>query len=130
MSAIDQLTYTLSDGPDIILYMAEFSSSIFMSSRLPSAKPFSLKYAFSSAENSPSVEGAIGITPSLAPRMTAARMRPGVCELVQSLDAAYEWCAAHCGDYEAFVTCGARDPGLPALAARISETRLREAERT
>ncbi|MBQ3341951.1 MAG: hypothetical protein IJG84_08675 [Kiritimatiellae bacterium] len=53
----------------------------------------------------------------------AARIRPGVCELVQSLDAAYEWCAAHCGDYEAFVTCGARDPGLPALAARISTLR-------
>ena len=60
----------------------------------------------------------------------AARIRSGVCELVADLDAAYEWCAAHCGDYEAFVTCGARDPGLPALAARISETRLREAERT
>ena len=60
----------------------------------------------------------------------AARIRPGVCEPVQSLDAAYEWCAAHCDDYEAFVTCGARDPGLPTLAARISETRLRETERT
>ena len=42
-------------------------------------------------------------------------------ELVSDLDAAYEWCAAHKGDYAAFVTCGARDPGLPALARRLSE---------
>ena len=50
----------------------------------------------------------------------AARLRPGVCELVPDLDAAYDWCLAHRHDYGAFVTCGARDPGLPALAARIS----------
>ena len=42
-------------------------------------------------------------------------------ELVSDLDAAYDWCAAHRGDYAAFVTCGARDPGLPALAKRLSE---------
>ena len=42
-------------------------------------------------------------------------------ELVSDLEAAYEWCAAHKGDYAAFVTCGARDPGLPALARRLSE---------
>ena len=53
----------------------------------------------------------------------AARLRQGVCEQVRNLDEAYEWCAAHCGDYEAFVTCGARDPGLPALASRISAMR-------
>ena len=41
--------------------------------------------------------------------------------LISDLDAAYEWCAAHKGDYAAFVTCGARDPGLPALARRLSE---------
>ena len=41
--------------------------------------------------------------------------------LVADLDAAYEWCAAHKGDYAAFVTCGARDPGLPVLARRLSE---------
>ena len=41
--------------------------------------------------------------------------------LVPDLDAAYAWCAAHKGDYAAFVTCGARDPGLPALARRLSE---------
>ena len=42
-------------------------------------------------------------------------------ELVSDLDAAYDWCAAHKGDYAAFVTCGARDPGLPVLAKRLSE---------
>ena len=44
-----------------------------------------------------------------------------VVELVSDLDAAYAWCAAHKGDYAAFVTCGARDPGLPPLARRLSE---------
>lgn len=42
-------------------------------------------------------------------------------ELVSDLDQAYEWMAAHKGDYAAFVTCGARDPGLPGLARRIAE---------
>ena len=40
---------------------------------------------------------------------------------VADLDAAYAWCVAHKGDYAAFVTCGARDPGLPVLARRLSE---------
>ncbi len=40
---------------------------------------------------------------------------------VADLDAAYAWCEAHKGGYAAFVTCGARDPGLPALAKRLSE---------
>ena len=40
---------------------------------------------------------------------------------VADLDAAYEWCAARKGGYAAFVTCGARDPGLPLLAKRLSE---------
>ena len=40
---------------------------------------------------------------------------------VADLDAAYAWCAAHKSDYTAFVTCGARDPGLPVLARRLSE---------
>ena len=42
-------------------------------------------------------------------------------ELVSDLDAAFEWCKAHKDDYAAFVTCGARDPGLPVLAKRLSE---------
>ncbi len=42
-------------------------------------------------------------------------------ELVSDLDAAYDWCAAHRGEFAAFVTCGARDPGLPILAKRLSE---------
>ena len=41
--------------------------------------------------------------------------------LISDLDAAFEWCAAHKGEYAAFVTCGARDPGLPLLAKRLSE---------
>ena len=57
----------------------------------------------------------------------AARLKPGVCELVPDIDAAFDWCAAHRGDYEAFVACGARDPGLPGLAARISRMRTSEA---
>ena len=40
--------------------------------------------------------------------------------LVPDLDAAYAWCAAHRGDFAAFATCGARDPGLPALAASLA----------
>ena len=43
------------------------------------------------------------------------------CVLVSDLDAAYDWCVGHRGDYAAFVTCGARDPGLPVLAKRLSE---------
>ena len=39
---------------------------------------------------------------------------------VSDLDAAYAWCAAHKGEFGAFVTCGARDPGLPVLARRLS----------
>ena len=42
-------------------------------------------------------------------------------ERVSDLEAAYAWCAAHKTDYAAFVTCGARDPGLPLLARRLSE---------
>ena len=42
-------------------------------------------------------------------------------ELVSDLDAAYAWCEAHKCDFAAFVTCGARDPGLPVLARRLSE---------
>ena len=42
-------------------------------------------------------------------------------ELVADLDAAYAWCAAHTGNFAAFATCGARDPGLPVLARRLSE---------
>ena len=45
----------------------------------------------------------------------------GCVELVGSLDAAYEWTATHRGEFAAVVTCGARDPDLPALACRIAE---------
>ena len=41
-------------------------------------------------------------------------------EQVADLDAAFGWCAAHRGDFGCFVTCGARDPGLPVLARRLA----------
>ena len=41
--------------------------------------------------------------------------------LISDLEAAYSWCTAHKGDFAAFVACGARDPGLPVLAKRLSE---------
>jgi len=41
-------------------------------------------------------------------------------EMVADLDQAYGWIAARKGDFEAFATCGARDPDLSALAERIS----------
>jgi UDP-N-acetylmuramate--alanine ligase len=42
-------------------------------------------------------------------------------DLVADLDAAFAWCAARRGAFGCFVTCGARDPGLPRLAQRIAE---------
>ena len=42
-------------------------------------------------------------------------------ELVDGIGAAYDWCAAHKDGFECFVTCGARDPELPALARRLAE---------
>ena len=42
-------------------------------------------------------------------------------ELVADLDAAYAWCAERRGEFGCFVTCGARDPGLPVLAKRLAE---------
>ena len=53
----------------------------------------------------------------------AARLPQGRCELVQDLDGVCEWCRGHLRDFGAFVTCGARDPGLPGLAARIAAMR-------
>lgn len=39
--------------------------------------------------------------------------------VVKDLDAAFDWIKAH--DFAAYVTCGARDPELPALARRIAD---------
>ena len=39
---------------------------------------------------------------------------------VPSMDAAFEWISANRNGFSAFVTCGARDPELPALARRIA----------
>ena len=50
----------------------------------------------------------------------AKLIAPGKVELVKDLDAAYDWCAANEKDFSAFVTAGARDPGLPGLARRLS----------
>ncbi len=52
----------------------------------------------------------------------AAKLPDGTCSLVADLDAAYDWMAAHRGDYAGFALCGARDPGLPGLAARLAAT--------
>ncbi len=52
----------------------------------------------------------------LAAAMTRARVT-----LVADLDAAYDQCVARRGEFEAAVTCGARDPGLPVLAKRLAE---------
>ena len=49
----------------------------------------------------------------------AAKLRR--CVTVPGHDAALGWIAANGGAYEAFVTCGARDPHLPRLAGRIAE---------
>ena len=48
-------------------------------------------------------------------------LQPSTFNLVESLDKAFDWCFAHREDYAAFVTCGARDPGLPELARRLAE---------
>ena len=48
------------------------------------------------------------------------RLRPAAAVRVADLDAACEWCEANRGAFEAFVTCGARDPGLPVLARRLA----------
>ena len=50
----------------------------------------------------------------------AAKLPREVCVSVSDLDAAYDWCAAHRGGFAAFVTAGARDPGLPVLAKRLA----------
>ena len=50
----------------------------------------------------------------------AKRLRPGSVELAGDLETAFNWCRAHRREYEAFVTCGARDPGLAPLARRLA----------
>ena len=55
----------------------------------------------------------------VAKRM-APRTPPNV-ELVADIAAARGWCTAHKGDFDCFVTCGARDPELPALARSLAE---------
>jgi len=47
-------------------------------------------------------------------------LQPSTFNLVKNLDEAYAWCVAHRNDFAAFVTCGARDPGLPVLAQRLA----------
>ena len=51
----------------------------------------------------------------------AAKLDFGKFELVPSLDAAYDWCQLRRTMFEALVTAGARDPGLPMLAKRLAE---------
>ena len=40
--------------------------------------------------------------------------------LVSCLDDAFGWCEANRRRFGLFATCGARDPGLPALARRLA----------
>ena len=49
-----------------------------------------------------------------------ARIAPGKAVLLPGLDEAFDWIKAHRSDYAAFATCGARDPGLPVLATRLT----------
>jgi UDP-N-acetylmuramate--alanine ligase len=42
------------------------------------------------------------------------------CDFVADLAAAEEWMVARAAAFEAFATCGARDPGLPRLAERLA----------
>lgn len=49
------------------------------------------------------------------------RIIPGKSMLVDSHAEALDWCVVHHGEFEAFVTCGARDPDLPLLASRIAQ---------
>ena len=52
-----------------------------------------------------------------------ARANAAACARVARVadpDAALDWCAAHRGEFGCFVTCGARDPGLPVLARRLA----------
>ncbi len=51
----------------------------------------------------------------------AAKLNPTQVVYLPDLDAAYDWIRVHHADYAAFATCGARDPGLPQLAKRVSE---------
>lgn len=54
----------------------------------------------------------------------AAKLKAGACELVADLDAAFDCMSARRGDFEVFVTSGARDPGLPLLAKRLASSFL------
>lgn len=50
----------------------------------------------------------------------AAKIAAPKCEQVADLAAAFAWIQAHHDQFAAFATCGARDPDLPSLAARIA----------
>ncbi len=54
----------------------------------------------------------------------ARRIAGSKVSLVPDLDEAFGWMASHRNDFGAFATCGARDPGLPVLARRVSEILL------
>ncbi len=49
-----------------------------------------------------------------------AKLRPGICVLAKDLDDAFAKVSAEKDLFSAFVTCGARDPELPALARRLA----------
>ena len=51
----------------------------------------------------------------------AVMLNPTRVVLVDDLEDALSWCRGHGDRFGAFVTCGARDPGLPVLAKKLSE---------
>ena len=48
-------------------------------------------------------------------------LNPGVAIQVPTRDAAYNWIVQRANNFAAFAVCGARDPELPALAAKIAK---------
>jgi UDP-N-acetylmuramate--alanine ligase len=57
---------------------------------------------------------------SVSSEMLAEKIYEGKCVLVENHDEAFQYCSSHAEQYGAFVTSGARDVKLPALALRIS----------
>lgn len=49
----------------------------------------------------------------------ADMLRPGLALCMNSLDAVYEWMHARKENFATFAVCGARDPDLPLLAAKL-----------
>ena len=57
---------------------------------------------------------------SISSEDLSARLPPESAVNIPTLESAERWCLEHREAFGAFVTCGARDPGLPTLADRLS----------